>query len=70
MGQKRVIGCDVEGCKESRVEETFGMGWPDWGGILKGKQNDETGETNFYLCPHHLNLTFQAVFRMGQKEEN
>lgn len=64
MSVTRKIQCNAPGCPATEEEKTPGAGWPGWG-VLQGKANDETGETDFHLCPVHLSRTF--VFLMEGK---
>lgn len=60
MSMKRTIQCSVEGCGTQHTEEKSGAGFLGWG-MLSGKCDDETGETEFHLCPEHLNDTFKYL---------
>ncbi len=53
----RTAVCGKCGVKE--MEKIAGEGWNNWG-MLKGKQN-EKGETEFMLCPEHLNKTIKFI---------
>lgn len=60
MSILRTIECNVPGCVETAVETKPNAGWPGWGAVL-GKRDDETGETDFHLCPIHLKEVFEFL---------
>lgn len=64
MIHPRKIQCDI--CGKVAEEKGHGEGWPTWGKIF-GKQN-EKGETEFCLCPNHLDKIFEFIKRL--KEDN
>lgn len=57
MGILRTVKCDI--CEEIQTEKIPGMGWPGWG-MIQGRQGPN-GETDFYLCPEHLDLVFDFI---------
>ena len=56
----RKIICNVPGCGNTTEETSAGAGWPGWG-VLQGRVDDATGETDFHLCPAHLGAVFQFL---------
>ena len=60
MTTLRTIKCDFPKCGKDSTEEKYNDGWPGWGRI-QGKENTETGLTDFDLCPDHLNKVFQSM---------
>ena len=59
MSVIRKIQCSVPGCPGVAEETAPNAGWPGWG-VLQGRVN-EHGETDFHLCPAHLNSAFQFL---------
>ena len=59
MSILRTIKCNVSGCPEQATEAASGGGWPGWG-VLQGRTN-ENGETDFHLCPVHIDVAFKAL---------
>jgi len=53
MGITRKVKCDSDKCTEFFEEALMGLGFPGWGTIA-GVENPETGASEMYLCPHHL----------------
>jgi hypothetical protein len=65
----RIIVCNV--CGEKKEEDiqhspngNMSMGFKGWGS-LKGKMNDETGETECFLCPRCLDEVTNFINGMG-----
>lgn len=59
MSVIRKIQCNVPGCPGIAEEQTPNAGWPGWG-VLQGRVNED-GETDFHLCPVHLNKVFMLL---------
>jgi len=58
----RQITCDV--CGKIATEEVFGDGWKGWGQI-HGKIDDK-GNTDFALCPEHLEDIFKIALELKE----
>lgn len=59
MSVVRQIKCDIECCDTEATESLMGDGWTGWG-LLTGKRGDN-GETEFGLCPDHLDMIFGYI---------
>ena len=57
MSILRTIECNI--CEKKQTENISNEGWPKWG-IVQGKAN-EKGETDFHLCPEHLDSVFGYI---------
>lgn len=62
MAIQRIITCDI--CSKTEAEKTFGAGWKGWGQIL-GKIN-ENGNTEFGLCPEHLEDVMKIAMELKE----
>ena len=60
MSVLRKIICNVPDCGNFTEEAASGAGWPGWG-VLQGRVDDATGETDFHLCPAHLDKVFKLL---------
>lgn len=65
MSVIRTIKCNVEGCCNTESERTPNAGWPGWG-VLQGRANGH-GETDFHVCPEHLDATFRFLDTLGRR---
>lgn len=57
MSVLRTIKCSK--CGDRCTEKSSSEGWPGWG-LLQGKKN-EKGETDYHLCPKHLDMIFEFL---------
>lgn len=60
MSMLRSIYCSVRGCTHKYEEAKPGAGFPAWGSV-QGRTDTETGETDFHLCPEHLDEVFKFL---------
>ena len=58
----RQITCDI--CGKNEIEKVFGEGWIGWGQI-HGKIDDK-GNTDFALCPEHLEDIFKIALELKE----